>query len=159
MRVAEGSPRINNQMTFRKQQKKTHLVLPEIGRFLKQLFRDEQWIFTWDNAAEDLHTSAYTHSEHTFFLRFCFSRTTLSTKFCINQGSPRGQTSRRYIYVCVYINSWSGLCKWGSWLSRLRKAVDTIPDSGARSPQGRQSGKIRSSLKPTGTSWHPARTD
>ena len=70
MKVVERNPRINNQMTFRKQQKKTHLVLPEIGYFLKQLFRDEQWIFMWDNAAEAQHTSAYTHSEYLFFFFF-----------------------------------------------------------------------------------------
>ena len=45
MKVVERNLRINNKMTFRKQQKKTHLVLPEIGYFLKQLFQDEQWIF------------------------------------------------------------------------------------------------------------------
>ena len=70
MKVVERNLRINNKMTFRKQQKKTHLVLPEIGYFLKQLFQDEQWIFMWDNAAEAQHTSAYTQSEYSFFFFF-----------------------------------------------------------------------------------------
>lgn len=51
-----------------------------------------------------------------------------------------------------------GLYKCGSWLSRLCRAVDNIPDSGAPCPQGRQAGQIWSRLKPTRTSWHRTRT-
>ena len=97
---------------------------------------------------QQLCTSDCTHAEHSS-LRSCSSGTTLSAKFCVNQGSTRGQTHRRY----MYISRRSDLHKWGSWLSGLCKAVDTIPNAGPWSPQGRQSGgKIRSGLKPIGTS-------
>ena len=55
--------------------------------------------------------------------------------------------------MCVH-----GLYKCGSWLSRLCRAVDNIPDSGARRPQGRQAGQIWGRLKPRGPSWHHTRT-
>lgn len=116
--------------------------------------------FSCEIMQQKLSTRQLIHSQSTrffFFFKNYFSGTTLSTKFCTNQSSNRGQTSEgggeRGVCVCR-----RGLYKCGSWLSRLCRAVDNIPDSGARCPQGRQAGQIWSRLKPTRTSWHLTRT-
>ena len=117
--------------------------------------------FSCEIMQQKLSTRQLIHSQSTRFFFFFFPKIIFPEPLSVpNSVSIRVQTEAKPVRevgrgVCVCRG---GLYKCGSWLSRLCRPVDNIPDSGARCPQGRQAGQIWSRLKPTRTSWHLPRT-
>lgn len=100
MRVPERTPRRDNQMLLRKQQKDSCRTA------LKPLSWDHPRIFIGDIGAGAPDTSGCTHSEHS--LRFCSFGTTLGAKFSISRGSTRGRAGTIHVCMCIHTKPLEG---------------------------------------------------